>query len=133
MARTPKSKEVEVKSKKVEGVFSNPPIYSPDAWQPVTKREVDSLQAGSIPVTASSKTAVLQDEKLTPSVDYQWLRIPLGTFDFISPEKLFRDEQAPTNKALIGSYRKLLDSGFEIKLFEIHTEYKYILFEKRNG
>jgi len=108
-------------------------------WPRLTEKDDVDLKEKSDKPSPAAVVEVTEKQlkSFTPKnsnkVEYQWLRIPLGTFDFQDPEKLFRNENAQTNKKLIDAYNSLLDRGFEIKAFEIYTEYKYILFERRNG
>ena len=102
----------------------------PKGWPKLTeKKEEPKKETPEVLITERQEKKFVP----TPKVEYQWLRMPHGMFNYEKPDLHFRAENAPSNKALIDSYRGLLDSGYEIKAFEIDAQFMYILFERRNG
>lgn len=79
---------------------------------------------------ANIKVEVTPEPKEELFERYDWLRMPIGMFDFNTAGKLFRSINSIENKKIESQYRALLDAGYVVKHSNIDQGYVYMFMEK---
>lgn len=134
-----KSKEPEIKATKKnlepEVVAKRPAQTHTEILAEPKKEFLDEVVVKPKPMDKAVGviTESIKVEVAKPKIEslVNWIRMPLGLFDFDSIDNLFRNETAENNKKAIERFDFFMSKGYSIKSFDIDNGYMYIFFERK--